>query len=152
MDKEFVEQMRVKLEEQKKTILEALAAQNADYKKIVEGGDTTGDVIDVASDVIDGQLLESLGTQDANRLQHAGKNDKNMENRVIIPFSLTGFIQVCSNCIADSAGQKPCKAVPRHCSDCRLQGYYNEPAHHNIADHRQSAVFFHIQSGKKCSK
>ena len=69
MDKEFVEQMRVKLEEQKKTILEALAAQNADYKKIVEGGDTTGDVIDVASDVIDGQLLESLGTQDANRLQ-----------------------------------------------------------------------------------
>ncbi len=69
MDKEFVEQMRVKLEEQKKTILESLAAQNADYKKIVESGDATGDVIDVASDVIDGQLLESLGTQDANRLQ-----------------------------------------------------------------------------------
>ncbi len=69
MDNSFVEQMKVKLQEQRQTILDALAAQNADYKKIVENGDTTGDVIDVASDVVDGQLLESLGTQDANRLQ-----------------------------------------------------------------------------------
>ena len=70
MEKRFLEKMQRQLLAQKKTILESLAAQNADYKKIMENGDAaTGDVIDVASDVIDGQLLESLGTQDANRLQ-----------------------------------------------------------------------------------
>ncbi|MBQ6781451.1 MAG: TraR/DksA family transcriptional regulator [Treponema sp.] len=69
MDKEFVEQMKTKLQEQRRTILNSLATQNADYKSLVSSGDTTGDVIDVASDVIDGQLLESLGTQDANRLK-----------------------------------------------------------------------------------
>ena len=69
MEQAFIEKMKAQLEQQKKTIMESLAAQNADYKKIMEGGDTTGDVIDVASDVVDGKLLESLGTQDANRLQ-----------------------------------------------------------------------------------
>ena len=69
MEQAFIEKMKAQLEAQKQTLLDSLAAQNADYKKIMESGDTTGDVIDVASDVIDGKLLESLGTQDANRLQ-----------------------------------------------------------------------------------
>ena len=69
MEQKFIDKMKAQLEQQKQTILESLAAQNDDYKKIVEGGETTGDVIDVASDVIDGKLLESLGSQDANRLQ-----------------------------------------------------------------------------------
>lgn len=68
MEKEFVEKMREKLLEQRKTILESLAVQNADLKKIVETTDT-GDVIDVASDVIDGNMLESLNAQDSNRLR-----------------------------------------------------------------------------------
>ncbi len=68
MDKTFIEKMKEKLIEQKNTILGSLAAQNEDYKKIVEGGES-GDEIDVASDVVDGRLLESLGAQDSNRLQ-----------------------------------------------------------------------------------
>ena len=68
MEKEFVEKMKEKLLEQRNTILTSLAAQNEDLKKIVETTDT-GDVIDVASDVIDGKMLESLNQQDSNRLQ-----------------------------------------------------------------------------------
>ena len=68
MEKAFVEKMKEKLIEQKNTILGSLAAQNEDYKKIVEGGES-GDEVDVASDVVDGRLLESLGAQDSNRLQ-----------------------------------------------------------------------------------
>ena len=68
MEIAFVEKMKEKLIEQKNTILGSLAAQNEDYKKIVEGGES-GDEVDVASDVVDGRLLESLGAQDSNRLQ-----------------------------------------------------------------------------------
>ena len=68
MEKAFVEKMKEKLIEQKNTILGSLAAQNEDYKKIVEGGESV-DEVDVASDVVDGRLLESLGAQDSNRLQ-----------------------------------------------------------------------------------
>ena len=68
MEKAFVEKMKEKLIEQKNTILGSLAAQNEDYKKIVEGGES-GDEVDVASDVVDGRVLESLGAQDSNRLQ-----------------------------------------------------------------------------------
>ena len=68
MEKAFVEKMKENLIEQKNTILGSLAAQNEDYKKIVEGGES-GDEVDVASDVVDGRLLESLGAQDSNRLQ-----------------------------------------------------------------------------------
>ena len=60
MEQAFIEKMKEKLLEQKNTILESLAAQDA-------GG--SGDEIDVASDVVDGRLLESLGAQDSNRLQ-----------------------------------------------------------------------------------
>ncbi|MCR5725238.1 MAG: TraR/DksA family transcriptional regulator [Treponema sp.] len=68
MEKAFVEKMKEKLLEQRNTILESLASQNEDLKKIVETTDT-GDVIDVASDVVDGKMLESLSAQDKNRLQ-----------------------------------------------------------------------------------
>jgi DnaK suppressor protein len=68
MDQKFVEQMKEKLLEQKKQILESLAGQSADFRKIVEGVDT-GDVVDIASDAIDRTMLESLSAQDVNRLQ-----------------------------------------------------------------------------------
>lgn len=67
MDNSFIEKMKEQLLEQKSTILASLAAQNEDYKKIIESGES-GDEIDVASDVVDGRLLESLGAQDSNRL------------------------------------------------------------------------------------
>ncbi|MBO5099727.1 MAG: TraR/DksA family transcriptional regulator [Treponema sp.] len=68
MDNAFIEKMKEQLLEQKQIILDSLAAQSEDFKKIVEGGET-GDEVDVASDVVDGRLLAALGTQDSNRLQ-----------------------------------------------------------------------------------
>lgn len=68
MEKEFIEKMQKKLLEEKSVIMKALADQYAESKKIVEAGET-GDEADIASDVVDGKMLESLGKADANRLQ-----------------------------------------------------------------------------------
>ncbi|MCI1209470.1 MAG: TraR/DksA family transcriptional regulator [Treponema sp.] len=68
MEKEFIEEMKEKLLTQKKKILASLASQNDDYKKFSESADS-GDVVDIASDVVDGNLMDSLGAQDAQRLQ-----------------------------------------------------------------------------------
>jgi RNA polymerase-binding protein DksA len=68
MENSFIEKMKKELLDQRQTILSSLAAQSEEYKKIVESGES-GDEIDVASDVVDGRLLESLGAQDSNRLQ-----------------------------------------------------------------------------------
>ena len=68
MEKEFIEKMQAKLLEEKATILKSLSDQHSEFKKIVEGG-APGDEVDIASDVIDGQLLEALGAQDSQRLQ-----------------------------------------------------------------------------------
>lgn len=67
MEQEFIEKMKHSLLEQKDQILKSLKDQHTEYKKIVEGGEP-GDEVDIASDVIDGKLLESLGVQDSNRL------------------------------------------------------------------------------------
>ena len=68
MDKVFLENMKTKLMEQKKTLLDSLADQSEDMKNLVKTVDS-GDDADVAADVIDRQLLTSIGTQDAIRLQ-----------------------------------------------------------------------------------
>lgn len=68
MDKTFLDEMKKKLLEQKKTLLDSLADQSEDMKNLVKPVET-GDEADVAADVIDRQLLTSLGTQDAIRLQ-----------------------------------------------------------------------------------
>ena len=68
MDKVFLENMKTKLMEQKKTLLDSLADQREDMKNLVKTVDS-GDEADVAADVIDRQLLTSIGTQDAIRLQ-----------------------------------------------------------------------------------
>lgn len=67
MEQAFVEKMRNQLEAQKEQILKSLADKHSEYKKMVESGEP-GDEVDIASDAIDGALLESLGAQDANRL------------------------------------------------------------------------------------
>lgn len=68
MDKTFLENMKTKLLEQKKTLLDSLADQSEDMKNLVKTVES-GDEADVAADVIDRQLLTSIGTQDAIRLQ-----------------------------------------------------------------------------------
>ena len=68
MDKTFLENMKAKLLEQKKTLLDSLADQSEDMKNLVKTVES-GDEADVAADVTDRQLLTSIGTQDAIRLQ-----------------------------------------------------------------------------------
>ena len=68
MDQAFLESMKQKLIDQKKTILASLEDQDEELKGLVKTVES-GDDADVASDVIDRALLNALGTQDANRLQ-----------------------------------------------------------------------------------
>ncbi|MBQ0050440.1 MAG: TraR/DksA family transcriptional regulator [Treponema sp.] len=67
MDQAFIQKMETELLSQKEQILKSLAEQNSDYKKLVEN-EAPGDEVDIASDVIDGKMLETLGVQDQNRL------------------------------------------------------------------------------------
>ena len=68
MDQEFLDKMKEKLLEQRRTLLQSLSEQSEDMRNLVKTVDS-GDEADVASDVIDRQLLNSLGTQDANTLK-----------------------------------------------------------------------------------
>lgn len=67
MDQQFIEKMKSEMQEQKATILDSLAKQSDEFKKILEE-QSSGDEIDLASDAIDRSMLESLNQQDANRL------------------------------------------------------------------------------------
>ena len=67
MEKEFIDRMEEQLLAQKKVIIQSLAAQSEEYKKIMEEA-APGDEVDIASDVIDGKMLETLGVQDSQRL------------------------------------------------------------------------------------
>ena len=76
MEKQFIEEQKKKLIEQRDTILASLSIQSEDMKKLTGAGES-GDEADVASDAIDRTLLDSIGAQDAlrltlNRLQVAG--------------------------------------------------------------------------------
>ena len=68
MDQAFLNKMKNKLLEQRKTLLQSLSEQSEDMRNLVKPVDS-GDEADVASDVIDRQLLTALGAQDANRLK-----------------------------------------------------------------------------------
>ncbi|MBR1615473.1 MAG: TraR/DksA family transcriptional regulator [Treponema sp.] len=68
MEKEFIDRMQEKLLADKAELMKALADQYAESKKIVEAGES-GDEADIASDVVDGKMLESLGKKDSNKLQ-----------------------------------------------------------------------------------
>jgi len=68
LDKEFVEQMRVKLEQMKLDIMEILVHENEDFQALVEN-DGPKDLVDVASDDIDMKTLEALGAQEVKRLR-----------------------------------------------------------------------------------
>lgn len=68
MNKEFCESQKQKLIAQRNELLDSLAGQNEQLKKLVENVES-GDDVDIASDTIDRALLKSLGDADARRLQ-----------------------------------------------------------------------------------
>lgn len=68
MDAKFLESVAKKLKEERAEIVQALAGQNNDMKNLINPVES-GDEVDVASDAIDRTLLDSLGAQDAQRIQ-----------------------------------------------------------------------------------
>ncbi len=67
MEKEFIERMKELLLAEKKDIVSTLMQNSADFKHIVETMETK-DVVDIASDDIDRKMIETIGTQQMNRL------------------------------------------------------------------------------------
>lgn len=67
MKKDFLELQKERLNAQRIEILNSLAGQNEQLKGLVETVES-GDDVDIASDTIDRTLLNSLGAQDARRL------------------------------------------------------------------------------------
>lgn len=67
MKKEFVEKQKKKLLAQRNQILDTLSEQSEQLRDLVTSVES-GDVADIASDAIDRTLLNSLGSQDAIRL------------------------------------------------------------------------------------
>lgn len=68
MDKTFIEKMKNTLLESRKQLLDQLMSSNAEFRQILEDMESK-DVIDVAADTMDRKLLETMGTQDLNRLK-----------------------------------------------------------------------------------
>ncbi len=67
MEKEFIEKMKELLLADKNEIVGTLIQNSADFKHIVETMETK-DVVDIASDDIDRKMIETIGTQQMNRL------------------------------------------------------------------------------------
>ncbi len=68
MDENFIAKAKESLLAQRATILSALEAQSSDLKNLVKPIES-GDEVDIASDAVDRTLLNSLSTQDSNRLK-----------------------------------------------------------------------------------
>lgn len=68
MDEKFISEIKEKLLDQRATILSALESQSTDLKNLVKPIES-GDEVDIATDAVDRTLLDSLSTQDANRLK-----------------------------------------------------------------------------------
>lgn len=68
MEQDFIDQMKASLLRDREAILSSLNAQTNDMKSLIKAQET-GDVVDVASDAIDRQLLSSLSSQNAMRLE-----------------------------------------------------------------------------------
>lgn len=111
MDQKFIDKVKANLMAQRKTILESLAGQSDDMKKLVKSVES-GDVCDIASDAVDRTLLDSLGAQDSSRLQlidsaldriHQGKYGLCVKCGKEIPhprLEALPYALMCVNCAA----------------------------------------------------
>ena len=68
MDKQFVDEMKTKLLEQKESILNNLLAENEDFEALIKDLDPK-DLADIAADDIDRKTLEALSSQDIKRMR-----------------------------------------------------------------------------------
>ena len=67
MDTNIIESIQEKLKTERSEIVRSLSAQSDDMKNLIKPQES-GDEVDVASDAIDRNLLDSLGAKDAERL------------------------------------------------------------------------------------
>ena len=67
MDTNFIESIQEKLKTERSEIVRSLSAQSDDMKNLIKPQES-GDEVDVASDAIDRNLLDSIGAKDAERL------------------------------------------------------------------------------------
>ncbi len=67
MRKEFVESQKKKLQEQRNEILASIESRSEQVSRLIDNAEP-GDDADMASDTIDRNLLNQLGTQDSRRL------------------------------------------------------------------------------------
>ncbi len=67
MDTNFIESIQEKLKTERSEIVRSLSAQSDDMKNLIKPQES-GDEVDVASDAIDRNLLDSLGAKDTERL------------------------------------------------------------------------------------
>ena len=67
MDTNFIESIQEKLKTERSEIVRSLSAQSDDMKNLIKPQESV-DEVDVASDAIDRNLLDSLGAKDAERL------------------------------------------------------------------------------------
>lgn len=68
MTQEFINKMKEELEEQKMRITNSLESQSDEFKKLISTAEA-GDEADIASDAVDRNMLDSLGTLNAQRLE-----------------------------------------------------------------------------------
>jgi RNA polymerase-binding protein DksA len=110
MEKEFVEKMRIALEDLKREILNKLTAENSEFRAMVEDIDPK-DLVDLASDDIERKTLESLGSQELKRLRLIDAALARIEN---------GKYGICMKC-NKKIPQERLQAIPYAvlCVDCK---------------------------------
>ena len=67
MEQSFIDEMKEALKTQRSEILKSLATQNDDMKNLIKTVES-GDEVDIASDAIEGTLLDALGAQDSKQV------------------------------------------------------------------------------------
>lgn len=67
MDEAFVKRMKQKLLEMKREIMESLAAEDEEFRNLLETGEYN-DVLDIASSDVERRTLDTLGGQEMQRL------------------------------------------------------------------------------------
>lgn len=116
MKQEFINKMKDRLLQMRTDIYESLAKKNEDFKGLVNAVES-GDVCDIASDAIDRTMLDSLGQQDAERLD--------LVNRALSRIS-QGKYGVCIVCGKDIPMAR-LESIPwtGMCVDCKSKSEKN---------------------------
>ncbi|OQX29764.1 MAG: conjugal transfer protein TraR [Spirochaeta sp. LUC14_002_19_P3] len=110
MQEEIKERMRQKLLTSRMEVIEALIAENNDFRSAVEDSGVK-DLADIAANDIDARTLEAVGAKDRNRLLSIDAALARLEN---------GRFGLCAGC-GTRISQERLEAIPYAvmCIDCQ---------------------------------